>query len=517
MKALSIPFHRFVFAGATLLAVVLSTVHLAAATTARDARPNILYIMSDDHGYQAISAYGSQLIDTPNIDRIAKAGVRFDRCYVTNSLCAPSRACVLTGTYSHVNGMYDHYTSKFNNDLPTFPKLLQAAGYQTAIVGKWHLKCDPAGFDYWDILPGQGKYYRPEFLTADGKTAFPGYVTDVITKKSLDWLRNERDPNKPFLLMVHHKAPHRPWDPASEKLASFEKSHYPEPATFFDDYATRGRAAEEATMRMDNLNPSTDLKLWDQANRDRKWLYGQMLPEERSQWEKQVDPRLAKFNQDNPQGRDRTRWYYQQFLRDYLACISSVDDSVGQLLDYLDQAGLADNTIVVYVSDQGFYLGEHNWFDKRFMYEQSLRTPLVIRWPGVVQPGTIDNHMVSNVDFAETFLDAAGVAAAETMQGRSFLPILCGQSPADWRTTFYYHFYEGVKYDHHVPRHEGVTNGDAKLIYFYPIGEWQLFDLKKDPEELNNVWGQPEYAAEQEELLAELHRLRTDLKVPPVP
>ena len=484
---------------------------------AADPRPNILYIMSDDHGYQAISAYESKLIATPNIDRIAKDGMRFDRCYVTNSLCGPSRACVLTGTYSHVNGMYDHYTSTFNDSLPTFPKLLQAAGYTTAIVGKWHLTCDPSGFDYWDVLPGQGKYYRPDFITAQGKATFPGYVTDVITKKSLDWLRSGRDPNKPFLLMVHHKAPHRPWDPASEKLAAFENATYPEPATLFDDYATRGRAAKEATMRMDDLNPSIDLKLWDDSNRDRAWLYGQMTPAERAEWEAHVDPRLAKFKQDDPQGRQRTRWYYQQFLRDYLACIASVDDSVGQLLDYLDKSGLADNTIVVYVSDQGFYLGEHSWFDKRFMYEQSLRTPLVIRWRGVVKPGSVDDHMVSNVDFAETFLDAAGIAAPEDMQGRSFLPILQGESPADWRKSFYYHYYEGVKYDHHVPRHEGVTTGDAKLIYFYPIGEWQLFDLKRDPQELNNVWGQPQYAALQEQLLAELTRLRTELKVPPVP
>ncbi len=497
--------------------VLLSSFIGANVVGAADPRPNILYIMSDDHGYQAISAYESKLIATPNIDRIAKDGMRFDRCYVTNSLCGPSRACVLTGTYSHVNGMYDHYTSTFNDSLPTFPKLLQATGYTTAIVGKWHLTCDPSGFDNWDVLPGQGKYYRPDFITAQGKATFPGYVTDVITKKSLDWLRNGRDPNKPFLLMVHHKAPHRPWDPASEKLAAFENATYPEPATLFDDYATRGRAAKEATMRMDDLNPSTDLKLWNDTNRDRAWLYGQMTPDERAEWEAHVDPRLAKFKQDDPQGRQRTRWYYQQFLRDYLGCIASVDDSVGQLLDYLDKSGLADNTIVVYVSDQGFYLGEHSWFDKRFMYEQSLRTPLVIRWPGVVKPGSVDDHMVSNVDFAETFLDAAGIAAPEDMQGRSFLPILQGESPADWRKSFYYHYYEGVKYDHHVPRHEGVTTGDAKLIYFYPIGEWQLFDLKRDPQELNNVWGQPQYAALQEKLLAELTRLRTELKVPPVP
>lgn len=505
--------------GYCVLALCFSRLIFDAATAAAaDKRPNILYIMSDDHGYQAVGAYGSQLIDTPNIDRIAKAGMRFDRCYVTNSLCAPSRACLLTGTYSHVNGIYDHTSaSKFNDDLPTLPKLLHAAGYQTAIVGKWHLPSNPSGFDYWDILPGQGKYYQPDFISADGKSSIPGYATEIITQKSLDWLRRQRDPDKPFLLMVHHKAPHRPWDPASTKLTAFENKIYPEPATFFDDYATRGRAASEAEMRISQMNPSSDVKLWDQKNQDRNWLYKQMTPAERAEWEAHVDPRLAKFNAANPQGRDRTRWFYQLYLRDYLACIESVDDSVGQLLDYLDESGLADNTLVVYVSDQGFYLGEHNWFDKRFMYEQSLRTPLVIRWPGVVKPGSVDDHIVSNVDFAETFLDAAGVAAAEGMQGRSFLPILRGGSPDDWRKSFYYHYYEGAEHEHHVPRHEGVTNGEAKLIDFYQTGEWQLFDLKRDPHELNNVWGQSDYADVQQQLLAELQRLRTELKIPPVP
>jgi len=502
------------FAALFVLALIVASG--ADKALAADSRPNILYIMSDDHGYQAISAYGSELTETPNIDRVAKGGVRFDRCYVTNSLCAPSRACVLTGTYSHVNGMYNHYNSTFNDSLPTFPKLLHAAGYQTAIVGKWHLKTKPAGFDYWEVLPGQGNYYRPEFITAHGRTTVPGYVTDVITNKSLDWLRNGRDPSKPFLLMVHHKAPHRNWLPAPEKLAAFETATYPEPATFTDDYATRGRAAKDAEMRIEQMDPSSDLKLWNQENASRARTYGRMTPEERKKWEAHVDPRLAKLKTADLQGFDRTRWCFQLFLRDYLGCIASVDDSVGQLLDYLDDNGLADNTIVVYVSDQGFYLGEHRWFDKRFMYEPSLRTPLLIRWPGVVKRGTVDNHMVSNLDFAETFLDAAGITPPAGMQGRSFLPILRGESPTDWRTTFYYHYYEGWGHVHHVPRHEGVTNGDHKLIYFYPIGEWQLFDLKKDPHELNNVWNQPQYAAVQEELLAELHRLRTNLNVPPV-
>lgn len=497
-------------------ATLLLTAEAIAVAPAGKLRPNILYIMSDDHAFQAISAYGSNRNQTPHIDRIAREGIRFDRCYVTNSLCGPSRAAILTGTYSHINGMYDHY-SKFNDKLPTFPQLLHEAGYQTAIVGKWHLTSDPAGFDYWDVLPGQGKYYRPEFITAKGKSAVDGYVTDVITDKSLSWLKDKRDPHKPFLLMVHHKAPHRPWDPASTKLAKFENKRFAEPATLFDDYATRGRAAKEAEMRISQMTPSTDVKLWDAKNNDRAWLYKQMSPDDRAEWEKHVDPRLAKFDAAAPVGDDRTRWFYQLYMRDYLACIESVDDSVGRLLDYLDESGLAENTIVVYVSDQGFYMGEHGWFDKRFMYEESLRTPLVIRWPGVVKPGSVESHMVSNVDFAETFLDIAGIDAPKGMQGRSFLPLLVGETPKKWRTSFYYHYYEGEHREHHVPKHEGVTTGDAKLMRFYTLGEWQMFDLKNDPHELKNLWDDPKYADMQERLLVELVRQRDDLGIPTAP
>lgn len=492
--------------------------HALAAAPAGKLRPNILYIMSDDHAFQAISAYGSNRNKTPHIDRIADEGMRFDRCYVTNSLCGPSRACILTGTYSHVNGMYDHY-SKFNNKLPTFPKLMQKAGYATGIVGKWHLTSDPAGFDYWEVLPGQGKYYSPEFITKEGKTETKGYVTNIITEKSLDWLKQGRDPEKPFLLMVHHKAPHRPWDPAPEKLGPLAEKNYPEPATLFDDYATRGSAAKDAEMRISQMNPSTDVKLWgkDEKNNDRRWLYKQFEPAELAAWEKYVDPRHAKFEAAAPEGEDRTRWFYQLYMRDYLGCIESVDDSVGRLLDYLDESGLAENTIVVYASDQGFYLGEHGWFDKRFMYEESLRTPLVVRWPGVVKAGSVENKMVSNVDFAETFLDAAGIEASERMQGRSFLPMLAGEPPKEWRKSFYYHYYEGEKREHHVPKHEGVTTGEAKLMRFYTIGEWQMFDLKKDPHELRNVWDDPEYADMQEQLLAELVAQRDELGIPTTP
>jgi arylsulfatase A-like enzyme len=469
--------------------------------------------MSDDHAFQAVSAYGSARNKTPNIDRIAAEGVRFERCYVTNSICGPSRACILTGKYSHKNGFPDNH-SKFDGGQMTLPKLLQAAGYQTAIVGKWHLVSDPTGFDHWDVLPGQGQYYRPEFISASGKRSVPGYVTDVTTDLALDWLEQGRDKEKPFFLMVHHKAPHRPWEPAAEKLAKFAERTFTEPATLFDDYADRGMAAQGAEMRISQMAPESDVKLWTKDSPSRKFQFNRMSKSDRTAWEKYVDPRLADFEDANPRAAERTRWFYQLYMRDYLACIESVDDSVGKLLDYLDKSGLAENTIVVYTSDQGFYMGEHGWFDKRFMYEESLRTPLVMRWPGVTKPGGVEERIVSNVDFAPTFLEAAGVDVPADMQGASFAPLVRGESPQDWRKSFYYHYYEGFEREHHVYKHEGVTTGRAKLINFYPIGEWELYDLEKDPHEMMNVYGRPEYAKTQAELHAELERLRVELEVP---
>ncbi len=491
-------------------------------------RPNILFVMSDDHAYQAVGAYGSKLNRTPNIDRIAAAGVRFDRCYVTNSLCGPSRACILTGKYSHKNGFYDNVSQReFDGSQPTFPKLLQAAGYQTAIVGKWHLKSEPTGFDHWEVLPGQGKYYQPDFITTAGRHSEPGYVSELVTDKAIDWLRDGRDASKPFCLLVHHKASHRPWQPSAKNLARFKGQKFPEPPTLLDDYATRP-AAKRADMRISQMAPASDLKLWEASSPERRLLYRQMGAAERSEWEKVVDPRLQEFQAAKPpldklgtdrQAEERTRWFYQLYMQDYLACVASVDESVGRLLDYLDESGLAANTIVVYTSDQGFYLGEHGWFDKRFMYEQSLRTPLVVRWPGFdkLSPGAagrVEERIVSNVDFAETFLEAAGAAIPADMQGRSLVPLMRGESPADWRRSFYYHFYEDDDADHHAPRHEGVTNGRAKLIHYYKIGEWELFDVERDPNELVNLYGRPEHADLQAELTAELRRLRGELEVP---
>ncbi|HVT26659.1 MAG TPA: sulfatase [Lacipirellulaceae bacterium] len=480
-------------------------------------RPNILFIMSDDHGYQAISAYDGSRNQTPNIDRIAKEGMRFDRCYVTNSLCGPSRACILTGKYSHKNGFYNNKPgTRFDGSQATFPKLLRSAGYQTAIVGKWHLVTDPTGFDYWDILPGQGQYYRPEFISVKGRRSMPGYVTDVIADLALDWLKNKRDPNRPFLLMVHNKAPHRTWEPAPQKLTDLADDKIPEPATLFDNYDHRGTAAHRAALRVNQMSPQSDLKMWDSSSWARKFLFNRMSDDQKAAWEKYVDPRRAEYEAADPLGKDRTRWFYQLFMKDYLRCIESVDDNVGKLLKYLDDSGLAKNTIVVYTSDQGVYLGEHGWFDKRFMYEQSLRTPLLVRWPGVVKPGSIEKkEIVSNIDFAPTFLQAAGASVPKEMQGRSFVPILRGEHPSDWRKTFYYHFYEDNDADHHVAKHEGVTNGNAKLIHFYTLDEWELYDLEKDPHELNSVYGKPEYAATQATLKSELQRLRKELQVPP--
>ena len=496
-----------------LIGIWLLTGDVSSQLHAAERKPNILFIISDDHAYQAVSCYDGTRNQTPNIDRIAKEGARFDRCYVTNSLCGPSRACILTGKYSHKNGFYDN-RSKFDGSQVTLPKLLKEAGYQTAIVGKWHLVSEPTGFDFWQVLVGQGQYYRPDFIMADGKHSMPGYVTNIITDSALDWLEHKRDPKRPFVMMVQHKAPHRPWQPIPAKLADREDETIPEPATLFDDYATRGTAAHKADMRISQMNLATDLKLWNKKHSARKSLFNRMSDTDRAVWEKLVDPRIDKLHAANPQGDDRTRWFYQLYMKDYLQCIESVDDSVGQLLKYLDESGLAKNTIVVYTSDQGFYLGEHGWFDKRFMYEESLRTPLVIRWPGVIQPGTVEKSIVSNVDFAPTFLEAAGVEVPSDVQGRSMRPILRGEEPKDRRKSFYYHFYEDKDADHHVARHDGVTTGKAKLIHFYLLNEWELYDLEQDPHEMMNVYGKPEYAKLQAELTAELTRLRTELQVP---
>jgi arylsulfatase A-like enzyme len=495
-----------------LTLAVLPAGAMGRAQEAGRKRPNIVFIFADDHGYQAISAYGSRVNRTPNIDRLAQEGMRFDRCVVPNSICGPSRATVLTGKYSHVNGFYNNTNSRFDGSQETFPKLLHTAGYQTAFVGKWHLVSNPTGFDFWEMLPGQGQYYNPPMIRNGQRVAHTGYVTDIITDLALDWLKSQRDPNKPFLLMCHHKAPHREWEPSLKHLADHDGMQFPEPETLFDDYSGRGQAEKTQDMMIRKTMTDKDLKLEPPKT---------LTAEQRQAWDAYYEPRNAAFRKANLQGKDLVRWKYNRYLHDYLACIASVDESVGRLLDYLKETRLEQDTIVVYASDQGFYLGEHGWFDKRWIFEESLRTPLLVRWPGVAKPGSTNRDIVSNLDFAETFLEAAGLPVPAAMQGRSLVPLLKGETPADWRKSFYYHYYEHFRSvanpgPHNVHRHYGVVTDRYKLVYFYEpeMNYWELFDLEKDPHELQSVFGQKEYAGVQKELETELARLRAELKVP---
>ena len=457
-----------------------------------DARPNILFIMSDDHASHAMSCYGSRINTTPHIDRIASAGMRFDNCFCTNSICTPSRATILTGTYNHVNGVTT-LSTPMDNRLLTFPKLLQENGYQTAIVGKWHLGQGPAhepkGFDFWRVLPGQGLYHNPEMIDAEGRRVWKGYVTDLITDMALEWLQ-QRDEGRPFCLAVHHKAPHRPWEPDEEHARMYEGVAIPEPETFNDNYANRASAASAATMRVDRDLNQTDLK--------------QPVP-------------------DGLSGPEEKSWKYQRYIEDYLRVVASIDDNVGRLLDYLEEEGIADDTIVIYTSDQGFFLGDHGWYDKRFMYEESLRMPFVIRYPREVEPGTVNEDIVLNVDFAPLFLDYAGIDVPGFFQGESFRTLLRGHRPQDWRQALYYRYWMH-KAHHNVFAHYGVRTKRYKLIYYYAdaLGqpgaideryepEWELFDLDKDPYELNSVYDAPAYAAVVKELRAELRCLQGEL------
>ncbi len=506
------------------------------AAHAADKRPNIVWVFSDDHTYQAIGAYGGPLAalnPTPNIDRIAKQGMRFDRCYVGNSICAPARATLLTGKHSHKNGKIDN-RGPFNQDQQTFPKLLQKAGYQTVMIGKIHLPGNMQGFDYWEVLPGQGSYYQPQFITEGGRTQYTGYVTDVVTDRSLEWLKESRKDDKPFMLMVHHKATHRTWCPAPRHVGLYDDVTVPEPDTLFDDYKNRGTPANLQDMSISKtMNLENDLKVKPRKGRDAKianyakqkvlprgepGAYYRMTPKQRANWDAAYDKRNDEFLAAKLTGKDLVRWKYQRYIKDYLRSAKAVDEGIGRILDYLDESGLAENTIVMYCSDQGFYLGEHGWFDKRFMYEESYRTPLVVKWPGVTKPGSVNTDLVQNIDFAETFLDLADAKIPGDMQGTSVVPLLKGKAPADWRSSLYYHYYEypGV---HSVRRHEGVSQSQHKLIRFYgrdvPDGEeWELYDLKTDPKEMNNQYGNPKYAAKVAELKKELLKLRKQYEVP---
>jgi arylsulfatase A-like enzyme len=480
------------------LAVVESQPTPSVEPAAERERPNILFVFTDDHAPHAISAYGSVLNQTPNIDRLANEGMLFTRTFCGNSICAPSRATILTGKHSHANGHIDNGTV-FDGSQETFPKLLRAAGYQTAIVGKWHLRSAPTGFDHWEVLKGQGPYYNPPIRSAEGTEVIEGYTTEVLTDMGLDWLQNQRDPDKPFMLMLQHKAPHRRWQPGPRELGMYDDVQFKEPATLFDDYEGRSSAAgmQEMTLR-DHMSTDLDLKLKDP---------GGMNAEQLAAWKKVYDPKREAFEADPPTGDDLVRWKYQRYMQDYLACIEGVDHQLGRVLDYLDESGLADNTVVIYSSDQGFYLGDHGWYDKRWMYEESLRMPFIVRWPGQTPAGSNCEALCQNIDFGPTFLDLAGAEVPAAMQGVSLAPLMRGETPADWRRSIYYHYYEYPAV-HMVNRHYGVRTQRHKLIHYYQLGEWELFDLELDPDELTNRADDPAYSAVRVELEAELVRLQ---------
>lgn len=486
--------------------------------------PNVIFIMTDDHAYQAISAYGSDRIQTPHIDRLAEEGMRFDRAFVTNSICAPSRAVILTGTHSHINGVLDNVLS-FDSTKTIYPQLMQQAGYQTAMIGKWHLKSEPRGFDYWKVLPGQGHYYNPDWRTQEGMVRDTGYVTDIITDEAIGWLESGRDTTKPFLLIYQHKAPHRDWRPGPEQLGKLVGQPIARPATLADDYSGRGAAAREQELGiLADMRYTHDMKISPEAlaalgieedgwfPRAYQGSMDRMTPEQRAAWNAVYDPIIEDFKARWPMSEaELLDWKYQRYMEDYLACIQSVDDNIGRLLDYLAAEGLDDNTLIIYTSDQGFYLGEHGWFDKRFMYEESFRTPLIVRWPGVVQPGTVDNHLVQNLDFAQTILSAAGITPPDYMQGMSLLPLLKGES-VTWRDALYYHYYEYPAV-HMVKKHYGVRTDRYKLIHFYDdVDEWELYDLEADPQELQNRYGDPAYAEVQAQLHGRLQALQVQYR-----
>ncbi len=484
-------------------------------------RPNIVFIMSDDHAYQAISAYSDKLIKTPNIDRIAKEGMLFTNASVTNSICAPSRAVILTGKHSHINGKIDN-RSPFDTTNVTFPQLLKKAGYQTAMFGKLHFGNNPKGFDEFKILPGQGDYYNPVFNTQKGDTTITGYVTDIITDLTIDWLEKRRDTAKPFLLMYLHKAPHRSWIPAKRHYTTFTKKIFPLPETLFDTYKTRGKAAKTAEMNiLKHMILNYDNKIYadviDELQIEDRKLHDpldRMTDAQRASWTAVYDPINTAFKNQYPQMNDSTLmvWKYQRYMQDYLGTIAAVDENVGRLLNYLDQQKLSDNTLVVYTSDQGFYLGEHGWFDKRFMYDESFKTPLLIKWPHVITPGTTENEMVQNLDFAQTFLEIAGITAPDDMQGKSLVPLLKGEKEKWNREAVYYHYYE-YPAEHAVKRHYGIATKNFKLIHFYyDVDEWELYDRKKDPQEINNVINDPAYATTVAELKQKLKELRIKYK-----
>ena len=500
--------------GLSLLSVALP----AAADPARQGRPNIVFIMSDDHAVQALSAYGhpvSKLAPTPNIDRIATNGARFDNSFVTNSLCGPSRAAMLTGKFGHLNG-FNQNGETFDTSQWTWPRALKEAGYQTAVIGKWHIGRTPGAinFDYFDILDDQGKYYNPDFITAAGERRVEGYATDLITQFALDWLKTKRNPNKPFALMVHHKAPHRNFMPPLRYVQKYQGVRFPVPTTYFDDYAGRLPAQRQEMNIYRDAYEGHDLKMTvDEGSallRYNRWPddFDRMTHAQQAEWDRLHQADDDAMNRANYNAHDMALWKYQRYLSEYLGTVAAVDDGVGKLLDYLDATGLSKNTVIVYTSDQGFFLGEHGWFDKRWIYEESFRTPFLMQYPGHIRPGSHVSRMIQNIDYAPTFLDFAGVSVPRAIQGRSLRPLVEGKRVGEWRTSVYYHYYEFPGF-HSVRAHYGVRTERYKLAHFYgDIDTWEFYDLKIDPTEVKNRIDDPTYAERIAGMKAELTRLR---------
>jgi arylsulfatase A-like enzyme len=483
-------------------------------------QPNIIYIMSDDHDAEAISAYSKKLINTPNIDRLATEGMLFNRCFVGNSICSPARATLLTGQHSHKNGVKDNRT-RFDSSKTTMPKLLQQAGYQTAVVGKWHLHSYPTGFDYWKILPGQGLYFEPRLISMQGDTStYRGYATDVITDEAINWLDN-RDKNKPFVLLLHHKAPHRYFFPPLKFIEQFHTKTFPEPSSLYEDPAIHGSAWKIQTMSiLNDMRLCSDLKVDPKYLMDIPWLrpdsaeiiyYNTIMnriPEAERSWIKMFYTERGKILQaQKPTGKDLLKLKYQWYMQDFLACVASIDENVGVVLKYLDDNDLSKNTIVIYTSDQGFYLGENGWFDKRFMYDKSMRTPLIVRWPGQIHANSRTDVMAQNIDFAPTLLDLAGIQPPDWMQGTSLVSLMKGNKKKPVRNYLYYHYYEYVR-DHTVIPHLGIRGNRFKLIYFYTVNEWEFYDLKTDPGELHNLIRTRKYQKKIRQTKNELLKLR---------
>ena len=507
--------------------VTLLFVAFAARGVAQTERPNILFIFSDDHAVQAISAYGGRLAriaPTPHIDSLAAEGMLFVNSFCANSICGPSRANILTGKHSHKNGFMTN-RNRFDAKQWTVARALREGGYSTAIIGKWHLKSDPVGFDHWEVLPGQGNYYNPVFKQMDGsKKRVGGYATDITTDKAVAWL-NERDKTRPFFLMCQHKAPHRTFSPALRHLGAYDDVTIPEPETLFDDYSGRSELLKQHTMGIDrHFDWAYDAKVrkdergdvvLPQPDRYGTPEYRRMTKAQRKEWDAHFGPRNQAFLKDFKAGKlshkDVVRWKYRRYMRNYLSTVKAVDESVGRLLSYLDDKGLAKNTVVIYSSDQGFFLGEHGWYDKRWMFEESFRMPCILKWQGVIAAGSRPQELIQNIDYAPTFLQIAGLSVPKEVQGDSLLPLLKGQAN-EWRKSLYYSYYE--EGEHSVPKHFGVRTAQHKLMYFPGTGEWNLFDLKADPNEMRSVHAEKIYGPIMGELRVEFQRLRKKYDAP---